>query len=186
LSRQAADKVWAGQTIVCIASGPSLTQEDCSLVEQSGLITIAVNSSWKLARFASVIYAADYRWWENYRGEIDIDAELWTWSERAAKVFGLNQHHMLSGAENSGLRAMDFAIQRGASRIILLGYDCSVRNGTHWHGDHTKTNNPDASRCKAWQNQFARLGLHGCEVVNCSRFTALKCFPKNSLEAELC
>lgn len=186
MSKRDLDRIWQGQTIVCIASGPSLTEADCNQVRNSGLLTIAVNSSWKRARFASVIYAADHSWWKNYRDEIDIDAERWTWSARAAENFGINHHHMLPGAQNSGLRAIDFAIQRGASKVILLGYDCSISNGTHWHGDHTKSSNPDASRCKAWLRHFAQLDRRGCSIVNCSRFTALNCFPKNSLEAELC
>ena len=31
------DKRWQGKTVACIASGPSLTAEDCALIEQAGI-----------------------------------------------------------------------------------------------------------------------------------------------------
>lgn len=186
LFRQALEQVWLGETVVCIASGPSLTQADCDLVGASGLTTVVVNSSWKRARFASVIYGADFYWWDKYGREIDIDAERWTWSRRAADTFGLNHDALPLVVENSGLRAIDFAIRRGAKKVILLGYDCSVNNGVHWHSDYPDHRNPDAVKCKTWQRQFAQLNRRGCIVVNCSRYTALSCFPKNTLEGELC
>ncbi|MCY1346367.1 hypothetical protein D9M69_324510 [compost metagenome] len=87
---------------------------------------------------------------------------------------------------NSGYRAIELAINFGAARVLLLGYDCSVRLGTHWHGDHQKTKNPDHRRCAEWLNQFGRLARNGAEVINCSRETVLTCFPRMSLEEALC
>lgn len=47
-------------------------------------------------------------------------------------------------AFNSGQRAIQLAAHFGAERIILLGYDCSLENGTHWHGNHPDgLKNPD-------------------------------------------
>jgi hypothetical protein len=176
---------WDGLTVCCIASGPSLTADDCALVERSGIKTIAVNSSWKAARFADAIYAADYVWWESYGAEIDTDAERWTCSERAADDYGINLHR-IRGTHNSGMRAIQLAIEFGASRILLLGYDCSVDAGTHWHGDHDKTKNPTADRCQKWLQQFSMIDKKGTEIINCSRRTALTCYQRSSLEAKLC
>ena len=69
--------MWKGMTVCCIASGPSLTSADCALIEQAALPTIAVNSSWQMARFADVVYAADPAWWDHNQHLIDIDAERW-------------------------------------------------------------------------------------------------------------
>ena len=76
---------WAGQTVVCIGGGPSVTKSQIDLIEKSGLKTIAVNSSWKAAPFCDVIYAADAAWWDAYGKEVDIAAERWTCSENGAK-----------------------------------------------------------------------------------------------------
>lgn len=176
---------WAGETVVCIASGPSLTTEDCLLVERAGLKTIAVNTSWKLARFANVIYAGDACWWDANGNEIDVSAERWTCSQGAARKYGINLQDTY-GSYNSGLRAIQLAMDFGAKRILLLGYDCTVKYGTHWHGNHTKTKNPTSTKCNMWKAQFARLSQKKCEIINCSRVSALTCFVKMNLEEVLC
>ncbi len=178
--------MWQGMTVCCIASGPSLHAADCARVESAGLPTIAVNSSWQLARFASVIYAADPGWWDNNQHLIDVPAECWSSYQGADTKYGINRHRAPNAPHNSGLRAIEFAIARGASRILLLGYDCSVKRGTHWHGDHQATANPDERRCQLWLQQFAALDRKQTEIINCSRETALSCFPRQTLEQALC
>ncbi len=176
---------WQGKTAVCIASGPSLTADDCELVRQSGLPTIAVNHSWKLARFADVLYAGDPLWWDKYGAEVDIEAERWTHFPSVAQNHGINSSGRGQSVFNSGYRAIELAISFGAARVILLGYDCSLTNGIHWHGPHEQTTNPSARCCSKWLDQFARLETHGAEVINCSRHTALTCFPRMPLEQAL-
>lgn len=180
---------WRGLTAACIASGPSLTPEDVELVRAAGLKTIAVNNSWQAARFCDVIYAGDKKWWLKYRSSIDIDAERWTSNTVVHKDMGINMHPSGGGALNSGLRAIELAIHFGAARVLLLGFDCMLTDGkTHWHGDHAGLGNPDARRFKVWMVQFMRLKNHlkGAVVVNCTRRTALRCFPMATLEEALC
>ncbi len=166
-----------------------MTAEDCASVGRSGLPTVAVNSSWKLARFCDAIYAGDAAWWAEYGAEIDIPAERWSCTRQAAQRFGVN-HHPAYGGYNSGMRAVQFAIWQGASRVLLLGYDCSLAHGSHWHGDHGKTKNPDAGKVSGWHGQFRQIAAEaktaGVEVINCSRYSALGCFPRLSLEEALC
>ena len=175
---------WEGKTVACIASGPSLSAEDCALVERAGIPAIAVNTSWKMARFAEIIYAGDLSWWKAYGQEIDIKAEKWTCSRRASVQYGA-QFHKIGGVYNSGLRAIQLAIGFGASRILLLGYDATVKNGTHWHGNHAKTKNPDEARCLKWHRQFAALDRKGAQVINCTPGSALECFPKMPISEAL-
>ena len=179
------DKRWQGKTVACVASGPSLTAEDCTLVEQAGIPSIVVNSSWKMARFADIVFAGDFGWWKAYGGEIDIEAEKWTSAGTAARHFGLH-HFKIGGPYNSGSRAIQLAIELGASKILLLGYDASVKHGTHWHGDHKQTKNPDEMRCLKWHAHFAAIDRKGAEIINCTRETELTCFPKMKLEDVLC
>ena len=180
------DKKWTGCTVACVASGPSLCAEDCQALEGAGLPTIAVNHSWQMSRLSDVVYAGDRVWWEQYGHEIDIPAERWTHNPNAAQALGILANGKGQSVLNSGYRAIELAITFGAARVLLLGYDCSVRHGTHWHGDHQKTKNPDHRRCAEWLNHFGRLARNGAEVINCSRETALTCFPRMSLEEALC
>lgn len=167
--------------IVCIASGPSLCREDCEAVEASGLYTIAVNTSWRMAVFCKAIYASDAAWWHAYGIEIDIPAERWSCSQATDLQLSVKS------GWNSGASAIRLAILKGAKKVILLGYDCSLANGVHWHGNHNKTKNPTPDRLPAWHAHFKELADSiGIDVVNCSRHTELTCFRRASLESELC
>lgn len=179
-----------GSSWAIVASGPSLTAEDCEALRQSGLPTIAVNSSWKLARFAEVIYGGDDVWWKAYEHEIDIPARRVCFMRQTAARLGIEHHKGAAGSVIcSGYQAIRWAMQQGAKRIILLGFDCSVSNGTHWHGDHEKTGNPDARKAASWARHFNALALvakaQRVEIINCSRETALTCFPRMDLRDAL-
>lgn len=177
-------------TAVCIASGPSLTAQDCKTIEESGLPTVAVNSAWTAARFAQVIYAGDDAWWKLNVDKIDIEAERWTNSENTARTYNLKYHAGHSGNPNSGLRAIQFLHEKyGAQKIILLGFDCSVKNGLHFHGPHAYLNNPTDKRCNVWLERFRWLSdeyrQKWVQVINCSRETAITVFPRMSLQEAL-
>lgn len=180
---------WDGLTVCCIGSGPSLTAGDCGAVRDAGLKVIAVNSAFVLAPFADVIYGGDLNWWRANRARIDTAAELWTCNKTAAGEFGLQRHEVF-GAYNSGMRALQLAAARGARRVLLLGYDCQLTDGRkHFHPDHVGLPNPTAIQVKKWQVQFTRLARalerQKVEVWNCSRQTALFCFPRAPLEQAL-
>ena len=54
-------------TVVCLASGPSLVQEDVDYVRGKAVV-IAVNDTIKLAPWADVVYSSDQIWWgRNYK-----------------------------------------------------------------------------------------------------------------------
>lgn len=176
--------------LFCIASGPSLTASDCELVRRSGIKTVAVNDSWKMARFCDYLYAGDFKWWKVNYNKIDIDAEKWTCSDRAANAYKIN-YHIAAGLYNSGMRAIQFGISKGFKSIAILGYDCSLKNGVHWHGEHKEPTlrNPNESKVKKWHDQFKRVSdnakKQGVSIINCSRHTELTCFDKMTLEEAL-
>jgi len=173
-------------TWACIASGPSLVKEDCDLIEAAGIPTIAVNNSWEVARFASAIMAGDQKWWRRYHKSIDIKAERWYCQKTCGGGrYGLS-YFKSSGAYNSGMRAIQLAMLKGATKVILLGYDCSLKNGIHWHGLHKDWVNPSENKVRRWKNQFNKLAEEAAskdvKIINCSRSTALKCFDRMPLE----
>ena len=73
----------------------------------------------------------------------------------------------------------------GAARVILLGYDMGC-NGEqkHWHPDHpTDLGNPLERNFKAWRENFERMAREATvPIINATRQTALKCFPRMDLE----
>lgn len=172
---------------VCIASGPSLTREDAELVRKSGAFTIAVNSSWQAAPWANIIYAGDLVWWEANHKLINSHAQRYTSTCNIAEQFGI--HYLRNrprGMSNSGADAIRLAAEMGFKRVLLLGYDCSLERGTHWHGDHTQTKNPTPALVSGWRNHFASVSRDlDIEIINCSRYTELE-FERATLEDALC
>lgn len=173
--------------LFCIASGPSLTLEDCKLIENSGIKTVAVNNTWEAAKFCTYLYAGDAKWWNEYHDKITISAERWTCNNNAAMVYKLN-YHIAGGPYNSGMRAIQFGIMKGFKNIALIGYDCSIKNGMHWHGAHTggRLGNPDSTKIIKWHEHFKKVKITadklGVKIINCSRYTELECFDCDTLE----
>lgn len=89
---------------------------------------------------------------------------------------------------NSGAGAMALAERFGARKIILLGYDCKVAGSKrHWHGDHPKGLG-NAHSLPKWPAQFEdmRSQLSHVNIINATRDTALRLWPRVTLEAALC
>ncbi|MHA1161659.1 hypothetical protein [Enterobacter ludwigii] len=150
---------------------------------------IAVNSTWQAVPDCEYIYAGDLRWWDANIGVLPPSASRWICNYRAHKRYGLNLFDTdTRWAFNSGQRSILFASSLGAKNIILLGFDCSISEGSHWHGNHVGLDNPTAESVTRWRGEFASTAraLAGkVNVINSSRQTALKCFRRLSLEEAL-
>jgi hypothetical protein len=175
--------------LFCIASGPSLTKADCDLVARSGAKILAVNNSWQMFDKIDYLYAGDLKWWKAYSGKTTVSVgEKWSCSAAAAKQFGLNLHRVSRSPFNSGMRALQWAIGQGFKNIGLLGYDCSLVGGSHWHGQHTFQHAYPVTQQKVnkWHLQFAKVAQQakraGVTITNFSRHTELGCFPVAALE----
>ncbi|MGK0736966.1 hypothetical protein ACSFCT_09275 [Yokenella regensburgei] len=176
-------------TVIVCASGPSLSRNDCDVAIRSDFPVIAVNSTWRAVPGCSHIYAGDLRWWDANFTSVPTAAALWTCNYRAHQRYGLNLFDTdTRWAFNSGQRSILFAVSQGAKNIILLGFDCSVSGGSHWHGDHSDLDNPTSECTARWRGEFARTAaaLAGTvNIINSSRQTALGCFRRLSLDAAL-
>lgn len=150
---------WAGETVVIIGGGPSVTMEQVEQVRQSGHKVIVINDSHKIAPWADVLYAGDIKWWNWHDGApdfkglkiglrycADTNGLEGKWTEDIhPDVKSLAYHRarldpaktdgsiindgisvvpgvVISG-KDSGYVAIQIAIQMGARKIILLGYD---------------------------------------------------------------
>lgn len=188
-------------TVVCLGSGPSLTQQDIDACRGRGL-TIAVNTTYKKALWATALYAADKKWWESvdfapdFGGlkfsiepkHRDADAHAVHTLKNTGRIgletgaFGLR-----TGA-NSGYQAINLAVHMGARRIILLGYDMQPgpSGEHHHHPEHVDGYYPDyVNGPAAFEGLVQPLRDLGIHVWNCSRQTAITAFPRATLQDAL-
>lgn len=181
---------------VCCASGPSLTAADVELVrawrESDDRIVVVTNTTFRIAPWADYLYAMDRKWWEHNLKEVQSVFKGRLVSNSAhAKQLGITHTTELfkrfEPCQNSGAAAISLAIRLGASRVVMLGYDCGVTKGkSHWHGDHPKPLGNCGSQ-RRWPDQFKKLRdiYKGADIVNASRHSMLSVFPKVQLEEAL-
>ena len=193
---------------VVIGAGPSLTVEDVNAVR--GEKVCVINTGYQIAPWADLLYACDAQWWDWHKDSPELLAfkgEKWTqtagWEEHGPMLAKILPKHAISvraskpgegiaecgpifqGA-NSGIQAINLVYQlHRPEQIILLGYDMQgSQTKPRWHGKH-----PSGVVCSNWHawvplydavaRDAKRLGV---EIVNCSRETALTCFPRARLE----
>lgn len=157
--------------VVLLAPGPSMCQALADSV-RGGFVGV-VSNCFQLAPWADFLVAQDRSWWQKHP-----DAQ-----EFAGRKFSGNQ---LRGVErvkgaptnwNSGVLALQAAVQLGATRIFLHGFDM---HGTHFFGPYTNgLSNTKEARRRVHLQQYAHWarGHKGIEVINCTPGSALKCFP---------
>ena len=176
-------------TAICIASGPSLTQRDVNLCRNKGDI-IAINDCYKLAPWADILYACDEPWWTEHKGVPSFKGAKYSWSVDACKKYDINHVEFDVTGGNSGFQALSLAMQRGSTRVILLGYDMKLAEcgKSHWFGHHPQRLS-QSSNYKQWIENFAEYAPifkgKGVQIINATRDTALHCFEKMPLEEAL-
>jgi hypothetical protein len=189
---------WRGECAAIIGAGPSARREDVDQL-RNRIHVIAVNESFRLAPWADAVYSCDLAWWQLHKGLKEFEGLKLTHDRVACRTFTGLQHvnieHVASdeilterpsyvgAGGNSGFQAMNLAVQFGATGIVLVGIDCSLEHGPHWHGRHPyQMNNPAPSNVKRWKAAFEaaapRLKALGIDVVNCSPKSALVSYPK--------
>ena len=197
---------WPGAQVAILASGASLTAEQVQAVRDwrqadDARRVIAINTTFQLAPWADALYACDAAWWHVHYSQARslFAGKLWTQDREALRHEGVqfiesvrapglsNRVGVIHQGQNSGYQAIGLAHHAGAVKLILLGFDMQ---GQHWHGQHPKplTNTP-AYLFPLWVSNFNALAVDlemaGVEVVNCTPGTALTCFRRADLRAEL-
>ncbi len=189
-----------GGTVVCIASGPSLTTDDVEYVRGKVDAVIVVNNCYQIAPWADILCASDLRWWRWHNGAKAFPGVKYATSHHCSRWAGvqvlentgrdgleLNPSGVRHGL-NTGYRAINVAVHLGATRILLLGYDMQQgpNKEEHWHGEHpSNSRSPYALFRKSFKTMVEPLKALGVEVINCSRRTALDVFPQMSIDAAL-
>jgi hypothetical protein len=196
--------VFKGRTVVCVASGPSLTAQQVEAVRVAGLPTLVCNDSYRIAPFAEVCYFADTKWfgWQSDKPEWKAFAGQKCTIQSSSPQVKDAEVHVLKNAGHEGLSADPTAIVTGShsgyqlvnlttltqpARIILLGYDCGRVNGKkHWFGDHPDGTEPPYDGIKKHYNRMEqdakRLGI---EILNATPGSAIEAFPRVELASVL-
>lgn len=184
-------RLWEGKTVVVLASGPSMSKAVVDAVFSSGLPTIVVNSTFKLAPWADMLYAADAAWWSahpiatEFQGlRVTVQDVCGVLKLRCSGPDGFDPHPgAVRSGGHSGYQAVHIAMHAGAHRILLCGFDM---HGTHWHGMHEEPlRNTAEGTYSRWVEAFAALRdaavERNIEIMNCTPGSALSCFPMLSL-----
>lgn len=195
---------WRGECVAIVASGPSAKTAPVQLLRDR-INIIAVNDSWKLVPFADILYGCDLGWWDYYKGVKEFNGLKLTHDATAARVHNLHKVTIANAASNEiltdqpahlgaggngGFQMLNLAVQFGGTGIMLIGVDCDIEHGSHWHGRHpVPLNNPAQTNVTRWRQAFegsakplAKLGI---DVVNCSLVSKLTCWPKITIEQAL-
>ena len=154
--------------------------------------TIVINDNYQVAPWADVHYACDMKWWRWHwgKGIEGFEGVKFTQDQAAAANYNLRYIEGRPGAGictdpaaihtglNSGHQAINLAYHFGVAQILLLGFDMkfSKSGAAHWFGDH-----PDNVRSNygPWIESMREVAKQDLiEIINCSRDTALDCFPK--------
>lgn len=194
---------WNGETAVIVGTGPGAAAAPLAEVRGHARF-IAIKSSWELAPWASVIYGSERSWWFSNSGLPQFrgmkispspavcrtyrDVRLVKLRPRATILtgeIGVIGCGLVSGGGHSGFHAINLAVQFGAKRIVLVGFDMTLANGAHWHKERAGAVKADAGRVALWREEmdacaplFDRLGV---QVINATPESALKSYPKMSL-----
>jgi len=195
--------IWEAAAV--IASGPSTKREDVESLK-GRLPVLAIKRNVELAPWADAVYGCDYPWWRAVRGLPDYKGLKLAFAPKAVEQYGLKPvlipEHAKSdklrfettgtvgGGGCSGFQALNLAVQFGAKRVLLLGFDCQDRSGVHWYGRNNAPgmSNPSQNNFARWKRSFGNAAeqLKGrVEVVNASPISDLKCFPKGTVAETL-
>lgn len=200
-------RLWPGETAVIIGGGSSLTPADVEAcrgrarviaIKEAGCCHIPGKTA--PAPWADVLYAADYKYWKFVGGAPEFEGLKYAIEQSETPPIEWPDVQVLrnTGTEgletdptglrtgfNSGYQSIGLACHLGVSRIILLGFDCwrGPSGDQNWFGYHPlHTASPYPIFIQAFASLVEPLKTAGVEVINCSRGTILRVFPRASLQ----
>lgn len=190
---------WSGQTALIVGTGPSAATLPLQMAANSAKC-IAIKSAWKLADWADILYGIDVNWWLANRGAPDFNGLKVTPSPTAARVFRLRQVKTKLGARilldkgvvgcglrhgggHSGWQAINLAVQFGARRVVLVGFEM---RGPRFNSNEPGVAKLDAKRVDQWRQEMdaaaGEFEAIGCEVINATPDSALTAYPYQPFE----
>ena len=162
---------------------------------------IAANNAFKLGAWIDVVCCMDLKWpeWNKEElskfGGLKISSHLSHATSDLAQLLNIrvvqsSKTHvgisekppLVASNGNSGAFAINLAVQFGAKKIVLLGFDMKTIEQKHnWHDDHIVETNQDRNPYPKFLARFpaiaADLTKLGIECVNATPGSALTVFP---------
>ena len=195
IPREVVEQVYTGQADASVYS-PYL-----SLIHDQHVI--AVNMSFQLGDWIDVLFFGDDGFWKtqkegilNFKGlRVSFESEkirdsrvkLVARNPRQKQGITFEPAGLLSWNFNSGAAAINLAVQFGAKRIILLGFDMQLdaNNNQHWHKVYTSPLDGLKDTIAKWLQGFPLIAeqaqSRGIEIINCSSNSKIDCFQKANI-----
>lgn len=191
---------WAGEDVFILAGGPSVLQQDLSLL--TGRRVIAINSAYEAKPDSDILFFADLRWWKHNRRLVEkaFKGRVATVSSHAQgdllrlrrcvpidpktkEVTALSTRPFEVVMQRTSLHgAINLAVHLGAKRIVLLGADLGPdKTGrTEHHRPHPWKRRPNTWRVKLEQLVYLGPALDklGVQVVNVSGISSINWWPQ--------
>ena len=160
---------------VLLAPGPSMSRDLAESMR--GQRVGVVSNVFELAPWADFLAANDRAWWRAYPEAINFAGRRFSSSEFP----GVERCRPGNTQWASGVLALQAAVNLGAKRIRLYGFDM---HGSHYFGEYTNglVNTKPYRRAVHLQQfrDWARANPR-VEVVNCTPGSALDCFPMEAV-----
>ncbi len=120
-------------------------------VRASNLPTIVINDTHRLAPWADALYSCDAKWWQHHAAEalkfpgLKITQDLCVEFPQVLRLTNSGRDGFdpdpscIRTGNNSGYQALHIAVQAGAARVLLCGYDMrAIDSKLHWFGRSTR------------------------------------------------
>lgn len=201
-------RLFEGEPAFVYATGPSLNEEALSIAHaQEDFRHIAISDYYRTGYPCDFFYACDQKWWNiHHQNVMDWGGSAhgyWCTESKTKDNFRHLRWIRGKGGEewstdpkiihyggNSGFQIMNIAFLLGITYMVLIGFNmCRAKTGdgkgtkSHFFGDHPNGLRQNGNYA-AFSARFEKINptKHGVEVVNTANPTALKAFPKMSLE----
>lgn len=199
----------ATEPVFIVGGGSSLKDFNWSLLE--GKQCVAVNTAFKKVKHAQMMFFCDHYFVKQHgdvngehfwRFQGDLKLTVWNQYEGCGGIKAVKVKNVPFSEEpdflpdlqgklfNAGALAVNAAYLAGARHIVLLGFDmCKTKDGNNWHTGtklaHNRTTDGKVydSYIKAFDSmaEYIKENKIKCKIVNCSKKSKLKCFPKKDL-----
>jgi len=190
-------KIWPGEDVFILGGGPSLLDNDLSLIHNRKVI--GVNDAYRLGTWVDVCWFGDWEWFRMHRKELAKFPGLIATHQqqckhmKSVKVLQFREEGIcddplyVARNRNSGGSAVNLAYHLGAKRIILLGFDMHLETGTkrsNWHDDNRCS--PTEHSYGVMLNCFKKIAEDavqlGLTIINATPESSLTLFPFQTLK----
>jgi hypothetical protein len=209
---------WTGEPCIVAAPGPSLTAEVAHCVRMARMFdrwrAVAVQDAYKLMPWADALYGSCPGWWRVHGDCRKFEGEMWSTHEDSAPnaqhlndkgEFARLRLNLVRGTSaggfsfdpglihygsNSGFQAINLALLKGCTRIVLVGFDMRLVAGqSHFFGDHPKPLHQNRDQdyrnfVRHFDRAAKKLPPH-VSIVNATPGSALTSFLMMSLDDAL-